>query len=542
MGTYKLSEARTHIDVNCGEEMVVKEVTIKRVEAIVTSIICNSSTPLTLDEVLTLLRRKGIDKTRESLIKILALLVAKGIVERIEKGFYVCSHRQTTLDMFVKPVVKEKPVEYADTSRPTGHEFLEMVKKVVPIRNIVVFKKVDVRDLIIGGSAGDDSSRPIKPGTIFNATTFVRVSARVRLGCIERMNIIMSSDDMPRVDPEEDSKKIIPEHVLRGGIAEFITQGIKSSRREGFTTTMKPRYVRLPFVFRDIDYETASFIAKKLSEYDFVDFQLEVIEHTLAEAKYKATSSDIAIAFIDGSILPGHLDPTIYPDSKSLEEKLKDYPDLLKIILDRKEAFLRKFIRIYEDVRDSNVVLIGTIKESKDKTLQVLSKVYSDVSDQELLASAGLENTILGSFTKHRAIDALVKELSKFNLKLRDEVKIDSYYVFRYPNALPLQLDIVFPKNVPEDLRDTILWLLYHLTIPSEFHTKESDKGYHILTLIPINIVDTEARKWSSQIATIIEKELSDKLYSVMLELSYLPIDFAIFIYNSHLNQLTRVR
>jgi hypothetical protein len=442
--------------------------------------------------------------------------------------------------MFVKPIVKEKPLGYVDISRPAGHEFLEMVKKIVPIRRIDSFKKVDIQDLIIGGSAGDDSSRPIKPGTIFNATTFVRVSARLRLGCVERMDIMIGSADTPRIDPEEDSKKIIPEHVLRGGIAEFVTQRIRGGKREGFTTTMKPRYVRLPLVFRDIDFETASFIAKKLSEYDFVDFQLEVIEHTLAEAKYKATSSDIAIAFIDGSILPGHLDPTIYPDSKSLEEKLKDYPDLLRIILDRKEAFLRKSIRIYEDACDSNVVLVGAIKESKDKTLQILSKIYSDISDQELLASAGLENTVLGPFTKHRVIDALVRELSKFNLKLRDEVKIDSYYVFRYPNALPLQLDMVFPKNIPDDLRDAILWLLYCLTIRSELHTKERDKGYDILTLAPINIVDVEARKWSEQAAAIIEKELSDA-YSKMLELSYLPIDFAIFVYSSHLNQLMRM-
>jgi hypothetical protein len=501
---------------------------MKKVEAIVAGIICNSSTPLTLDEVLLSLRRKGVSKTRESLIKILSSLVAKGIVERIEKGLYVCSQRQTTLDMFVKPVIKEKPLGYTDISKPAGHEFLEMVKKIVPIRNIVSFKKIDVQDLIIGGSAGDDSSRPIKPGTIFNATTFVRVSARLRLGLVERMSIIMSSDDAPRIDPEENSKKVIPEHVLRGDIAEFTIQ------------RMKPRYLKVPFVFRDIDYETAFFTAKKLSDYDFVDFQLEIIEHALAEAKYKATSSDIAIAFIDGSILPGHLDPTIYPDSKALEEKLKDYPDLLKIILDRKEAFLRKFVRIYEDACDSNVVLVGAIKESKDKTLQVLSKVYSDMSDQELLASAGLENTMLGPFTKHRVIDALVKELSKFNLKLRDEVKIYSYYVFRYPNALPLQLDIVFPKNIPDDLRDAILWLLYRLTIRSEPHTKEKDRGYDILTLAPVNIVDVEARKWSEQIAAIIEKELSD-VYSKMLGLSYLPIDFAILAYSSHLNQLKRV-
>jgi hypothetical protein len=503
---------------------------MRKVEAVVAGIICNSSTPLTLDEVLILLQRKGINKTRESLIKVLSSLVAKGVVERIEKGFYVCSPYQTTLDMFVKPVIKEKPSGYTDTAKPVRHEFLEMVKKIKPIRNVDAFKKVDVRDLIIGGSAGDDSSRQIKPGTIFNETTFIRVSARISLGCIERMNIVIGSDGMPRIDPEEDSKKIIPEHVLKGGIVEFTTQRIK------------PRHLRTPFAFRDIDHETASFVAKKLSEYDFVDFQLEIIEHTLAEAKYKATSSDIAITFVDGSILPGHLDPTIYPDSKSLEEKLKNYPDLLKIILDRKEAFLRKFMRIYEDVRDSNVVLVGTIKESKDKSLQVESKVYSDMSDQELLASAGLENAILGPFTKHRVIDELVKQLNKFNIKPYNKIEINSYYIFRYSNTLPLQLDIVFPKNMPDDIRDTILWLLYYLTIRSEFHTKERDRGYDILTLVPISIVDVEARKWSEQLAAIIEKELSNKLYSIMLELSYLPIDFAIFIYNSHLNQFMRVK
>jgi predicted transcriptional regulator len=493
-------------------------------EKLLIEILENANGPMELKEIYTILRHKGVNTTTDSVRKTLERLALKGIVKRVSKGLYsYVPHK--TLDVFTSPDTLTQQVLDDILHKVRGSpiiamDFLEKLKALKAQDENFKIRKAnplkEVEKVAIGGSAADDSSRPIRVYASWSGGSFVRVSGRIRIAGIASLDIHLT-EDLPKIDLQ--GIKFLPEHIEEGGSAEFVLERFK-----------RP-FIEKPTILRDldIDFDIAQEFARKISDYELIEFNQDVIELALAEAKRKSTSSDIAIAFIDGSILPGHLDPKIYPSSKDLD---KWPPDMAKQVLKRKERILRRFLHIYEYARLSeNIILVGAIKNSNDMSLQASIGAYYDAPDQALLMNAMKEGEILGPFRKHRVEKVLLYELRKFNIEHTENIAVDSFYIKKRENMLPPQLDIVFPENMEEKIKDFTLDIIYHLTVDSEKHTKIASESISTPTLGPLRIVDMEVSKRSLEIVAMINKELGRELFNIMEALAkYAGIGISIYV------------
>jgi len=495
--------------------------------------------PFTLEELYQILQKKGVRTTRETVRKTLEKLISKGVVERDKKGLFICARRQTTLDMFFNMDYKkyshflmyEIPLSKIERSISFAQEFFEKI-----VQKGINLSKVEDRINIIsdlGASAADDSSRSLKVHIAYH-TRIAGVSARIRIGGIAPF-IIEVKNGMATVSID-DEVELLPEHIKRGGSVEFLVEGFR-----------KRPYVEPRLIAKSItsgqDFQIMREYVGKLNDYSIIEFHLQLIQHAIDRAERKASSFDFAIAFIDGSILPGHLDPKIHPGS----EELKNWPpEMATKLIEYKYKLLDQFISIYKRVAEQrdDIVLVGASKRSEDRTLQHRVKVYYDVPDQELLSNVGLEDAILGPFEKHRVVE-LKEQLELLNLTYPPNMKIDSYYIFRSTTMMPLQIDVVFPKNMEQEQRNEIVKLIAHLVEESEKHSHIAEQRGEvkaISTLRPIRLVDLEVTKVSEQIAKVAEKELASKIYDIMEFLAQLPItETALFVYMSHLQRLKRL-
>ena len=417
-----------------------------------------------------------------------------------------------------------------------GIELLKLVESgKVKLQKFEDLGKINT-DLIVGGSVADESSRSIGSRASWSPGVFVRVSARVRIGGVATYDIFVK-EGIPTLNVMIDDIDIIPEHLKRGDSVEFLVERLK-----------RP-YLEDARVIRGLDGEISQEVARKLSDYDLIEFNQELIELAIARGKHKGTSSDLSIVFIDGSILPGHLDPGIYPGSNYF----KGWPpDLEEMILKRKEQILRRFISIYDSVYTSkNVILIGVAKQSADRSLQYMSNIYYDVPDAILLSNILKRGEILGPFRKHRVEKELYEQLDRFSITYTSEkLMVDSYYIMVRENSLPLQIDIVFPKYLEDydghNIRNIVLWLLAHphLSEISEKHTRLSRHGAGVPTLKPIRIIDEKISEKSKGIALLIEKDLARTLHDVLRylgELALKGVDISLYVYNSQLRGLRRL-
>jgi hypothetical protein len=486
--------------------------------------------PLRLGEIYTIIAMKGVKTTLESLRKCLERLENKRVIKRYDRGFYAYV-RHLTLDIFAQPEVLS--LDNIIISHMAGFELLKLIEK--GELRLQKVGDIKVMDLIIGGAVADDSSRPLGTYAHWSSSLFVRVSARIRIGGIAPYSIFIK-EGAPVLDVKVEDMDLIPEHLTYGDSVEFLIERLR-----------RP-YLDSVRAIRGLSGEIGHEIARKLSDYDMIEFNQDLIELATAKAKYKTTWSDLSVVLIDGSILPGHLDPKIYPKSKDLE----DWPsDLRKLILGRKERILRRFLHIYDSVYTSrNIILVGVTKRSNDRTLQYRVNVYYDVPDQILLSNVMREGEIIGPFVKHRIEEELVNELRKFSIEYPEVIRVDSYYVMVKETALPLQIDVVFPKYVDElngrNVRNTILWLIAHpyLSEISRKHTWYNEQGEVIPTLKPIEIVDREVSMKSEEIARLIEKDLAKSLYNVLRQLEELALkgaDISLYVFNSQVRGLRRV-
>jgi hypothetical protein len=497
---------------------------ISRLEKAIIEILKRSGEALELTEIYSILKRKGARTTPESVRKTLERLTYKGVVIKDGRGLYRLS--QKTLDLFIhsgsEPITIS--LEEIGSDLVIGLELLERVKaRGVTLRKVGSLDRA--RRIIVGGSAADESSRPLRPYANWSHGSFVRASARIRIAGITSLSINIT-DGHPKIALEK--IRFLPEHIEKGGSVEFLVERFK-----------RP-FIERPLVIRGLTQDVAQEFARKMSEYDLIEFKQGMIDLALAEAKYKSTSCDLAVAFIDGSILPEHLDPYISPDSETLAEWP---PEMARLILKRKERILRKFIQIYESAYLSeNTILVGAIKNSRDRSLQALANFYYDVSDQVLLTGSMKEGDILGPFKKHRAEKVLLEELNKFNIKYSKEVAVESFYIKRRGDMLPLQLDVVYPESMDRETRNLLLEILYYLTEASEKHTRIASENVFVPTLAPIRIVDDEVSKKAREIEMIVERDLEGKLYSAirLLEeyLEKYPLDLALFVYKQQLGRI----
>jgi len=496
--------------------------------------------PFTLEELYQILQKKGVKTTRETVRKTLEKLISKGVVERDKKGLFICARRQTTLDMFFNTdykkysrlLIYEIPLSKIEHSISFAQELFEKI-----VQKGINLSKVEDRINIVGdlgASAADDSSRSLKVHIVHH-THIAGISARIRIGGIAPF-ITEVKNGMVTVSMD-DEVELLPEHIKRGGSVEFLVEGFRKR------PYVEPRLVAKN-ITSDQDFQIMREYVGKLNDYSIIEFHHQLIQHAIDRAERKASSFDFAIAFIDGSILPGHLDPKIHPGS----EELKNWPpEMATKLVEYKYKLLEQFISIYKRVAEQrdDVVLVGASKRSEDRTLQHRVKVYYDVPDQELLSNVGLENAILGPFEKHRVVE-LKEQLELLNLTYPADMKIDSYYIFRSTTMMPLQIDVVFPKNMEQEQRNEIVKLIAHLVEESEKHSRiaeQSGEVKAISTLRPIRLVDLEVTKISEQIAKVVEKELARKIYDIMEFLAQLPIteETALFVYMSHLQRLRRL-
>jgi hypothetical protein len=501
-------------------------VSISGLEKAIIEILKRSGEALELMEIYSILKRKGVQTTTESTRKTLERLIYKGIVTKDARGLYRLS--QKTLDLFVHPSSEPITISLEEISSDLviGLELLERVKaRGVALRRAGSLDRA--RTIIIGGSAADESSRPLKPYANWSHGSFVRASARIRIAGIAPL-LINVTDGHHKIALER--IRFLPEHIEKGGSVEFLMERFK-----------RP-FIERPLVMRDLTYDVAQEFARKISEFDLIEFKQEMIDLAIAEAKYKSTSCDLAVAFIDGSILPGHLDPYIFPDSETLA---RWPPEMAELILKRKERILKKFINIYESVYlSTNIVLVGAIKNSNDRSLQALAGLYHDAPDQVLLMGSMKEGDVIGPFKKHRAERVLLEELRKFKIRYSKEVAIESFYVKRRGDTIPLQLDIVFPESMDRGTRNLFLEIIYYLTEASEKHTRIASEDVYIPTLAPIRIIDEEVSKKAREIEIIAERDLGGKLYSAIklleeyLEKYPYPLDLALFVYKQQLGRI----
>jgi hypothetical protein len=472
-------------------------------EADVLEILKRASTPLTIEAIYEALLRKGVYTTRESTRKVLERLVLKGLAERVGRGLYTFSRKQKTLeDFFVKSEREQIITIDSITSNATAaFELLDLIK-----RKGMLWKPVEVGRMEVGGAVADESSEVMGTHAHVWDGGIIRVSARLRAFCVAPLQL--GSDGS--VDIEWEQTVVEPEHLREGGTAEILVEKLRAP------------FVQNPTVLKGLRFDIAQTFAQKLADYDLIEFRNEMVQQALFVAKRKASSNDIAVTLIDGSIIPGHLDPDIYPGSSYF----KDWPsNLAEYIIERKKRLLVQFLNIYNIVRYSrNIVLVGAIKRSNDKSLQAELNAYYDVPDQVLLASLSdrIGGAVIGPFEKHRVLRTFADECKKLKLSLTEELSVQSYYIFHHAYAyysLPLQLDVIFSKDMDEEMQKQVISFLYKSVEVSEKHTSiEAKKNIdiRIYTLRPIQLIDEYISKLVKERKEIIERDIASRLYDIL--------------------------
>jgi hypothetical protein len=478
----------------------------KGLEAIILDILRKAGAPLTIDAIYSTLLRKGIYTTRESIRKALERLVLKGLAKRVSRGVYTSSKKQKTLEDFFSKSEQETiiTIDSITSNALAAFDLLEYVKK-----KGIVWNPIDVSGMDVGGAAADESSEVLRTHAHVWDGGIIRVSARLRALCITPFQL--GSDNS--VDMEWEEVIVEPEHLKKGGTAEILVEKLRTP------------FVQNPIVLKGLGFNIAQIFAQKLADYDLIEFKHEMMQQALFVTKRKASSNDIAITLIDGSIIPGHLDPDIYPGSSYFDGWP---PNLAEYIIDRKRRLLIQFLDIYNIVRyNRNVVFVGAIKRSNDQTLQAELNVYYDASDQTLLASLSdrIKGVIIGPFKKHRVLKTLMEEYKKFKISLPEEFSILSYYIFHHAYtyySLPLQLDVIFPKGVDEEMQKQVISLLYKLVEVSEKHTSieaRKESSIKVYTLRPIQLVDEYIGKLVKEKKEIIEREIASELNDILYNL-----------------------
>jgi len=495
-------------------------------------------------------KRSGLSGSDESIRKALERLELKGFVTRTARGRYA---RVKTLDEWfgVKIELPETLVKFSVHEYATmGHELRERLRSLsVPIRKIDDIKSRLHGEWLLGGSAADDSSYPIRPYIRVYTGAVISVYARIRLGGILPFELKMK-DWSPSY--KYGGIRFIPEHIgEEGGTVEFLVKRLRSPYLERSNISIARELAGLSL-------EKVRKVIEKFNEYDIIDFNRELIDLALSKAKEKSTSIDLAsyvFALVDGSILPGHLDPHIIPPSSDSENEASSFireleeenPEVAKELIRRKKKILENYALIYETVRKSdNIILVGAVKNANDKTLQYETGIYYGLSDQKVLASGGLkEGEILGPIREHR-LKEWVEQVEKMGLSLSlKEPPIETYYIAK-GIGLPLKLEVIFPEDLSEEEKERILAILWAIASKDEVHTKISDDPWQYrYSLYPVIVVDDLARKKAEELATIIKKDLEGKLTRLMeyvaeLSLQY-KVDIMLLVYNTFAKTLRQL-
>jgi len=396
------------------------------------------------------------------------------------------------------------------------------------------------QNLISAFVAGDESTQPIRyrARPLFDRTskvvTFVTLSSILRLGgsitAVDEIDGLMIRRELERSELEllpRDIEKGVPE-------IEFL---LRRFRGRYLYTPEQDRYSNMPV-------SVASEIAAKTREFEIEEFKLSILQYMVGNAK-RFSNYDYVLVTYDGSILPGHLDPHIRPNS----EKIKNWPqEIAREILDWKKRIMMQYSSIYQLIENSNnLVLAGIIKQSSDKTLawRLLGEELG-VPDQYLLSSTLEDGQVIMPFKPHR-VEQWALEARELNIP-HEKINVWLTYL-KKSSLLAAPIHLVMPANFGEEDVVNVLGILYTILTGSEKHTY-LDSRYHLSlyqgerpTTVHIKIVDDIISRKTQAVAQIIEREINAiivELENKLLELSMrYNVDFGLFYYNVFRHELS---
>lgn len=496
-------------------------------------------------------RRRRPPTTSESVRKALEKLQLRGLVISTDRGKYAVKRSLEDYlfhDEEIEHLYEEinRELEIITKIKPQGLLIgRELRDKLVNVMKLTQVMKVPtefplgrLEGLFVGGAAVDESIRSIRSIARTYSGGVIGAYARLRLGAVAPFEVHIEQGGLTYAFGDVN---FWPEGILNGDLVEFVVRKVVEPRAQ----TLQKLEGLPPDMIKEL--------MEKFSEYDIIEFNLELANLSVDNSWLKSPLTDYNLALVDGSIIPGHLDPHITPYSDKIAQIEREQPDVAKELLRRKAEILRGYWRLYERVRESkDIILIGAVKNSMDSTLQLMTGIYYDAPDQKVLSEGGLEEgEVLGPIRKHR-LREWVKEVEAMDLANEippQEPPIETYYVMSGPQGLPLQVDAVFPEDIDRDKLEKrrLLSLIYYMAVNDKKHTELSPMPeLYVRTLKPIAFIDEQVSERAKVMANIVSRELEAIVSDILDRLAYYAnkygIDFAIFAYNVFKGKLVRTR
>jgi len=410
----------------------------------------------------------------------------------------------------------------------------------IALINLKDSKSLRDQKLISAFVVGDESTQPIRyrARPLFNRSshivTFVTLSSILRLG--GSMIAIDEIDGLgTRRELERSELELLPRDIEKGvPEIEFL---LRRFTGKYLHTPEQDRYPNMPV-------SVASEVAAKTREYEIEEFKLSILQYMIGNAK-RFSNYDYVLVTYDGSILPGHLDPHIRPNS----EKIQSWPqEIAEEILDWKRRIMMQYLSIYQLIENSNnLVLAGIIKQSTDKTLawRLLGEEVG-IPDQYLLSLKLQDGQAITPFKPHR-VDQWALEARELDLPCE---KINVWLTYlKKSSLLAAPIHLVMPANFEEEDVKSILGIVYTILTGSEKHTyldsihPSSQYLGERPTTVHIKLVDNIISQKTKAMAEIIEKEITALIMDLenkLLELSVrYNIDFGLFYYNVFRHELS---
>jgi len=500
-----------------------------------------------LRELREALLSRDIKVSEETVRKTLERMMLKGRVARVSTGCYA---RVKTLDEYFSEEKEEKieiPVVLRKAKVAYGRQLVEQVLKEHPNIKLLDIEKAagGLRgEYIIGGATSDESFRFLRTYSRMYTGSIIAAYARLRIGGTLPFELSFNLGNYKKPHYQFDGVRFIPDYIDKmGGSVEVLVKRIK---------IIEP-IIKKDEKLKGLPIELFKEVTSKYSDYDSIEYRLDIYFSAVYEARRKRYSSDYIIALVDGSLFPGHLDPGIRPcnercPSKLMAELERDYPDIVKELLERKVNIIKKYSQLYQQAED-NIVLVGAIKHSNDETLQVLVGEYYGISDQKLLSLGGLRGgEVLGPVRKHR-LKEWVEEVKAMELDTKigtREPPIETYYVMKSSDGLPACFDIIFPESLSEREKKLVLYVLYQMLEEDQRHSQFSTEPRLIThTPYPIIVLDDILTKKSREIANLMSAEMEQALTELLRKLAELaakyPATTMLYLYNPVTNSSWRL-
>jgi len=342
--------------------------------------------------------------------------------------------------------------------------------------------------LNIGGVVADDSSRIIKPRIISSdakTITFSRI--RFWVAGIAPFSVTMS-DGVLGVDVKKNELQILPEDFERGR----------------FEIAFNKIFIEPTVAIKNLgeyDVRVVSGFVRKIKGFDKTRFIQMMISRALEIAEKSSSLYDVSIVMLDGSIIPLFIPEIYFGLTKSFEY----FIEFIKVMLEKEKEILERFINIYERVyKSKNIVMVGAIKKSTDKSLQRMVGMFHEDTDQELLERVMKKENIavIGPFVKRRVFE--LNNMLRRNNMYNEDVSIISYYMKGSYNMMPLQLEFIFSRNIDYETRDLLIRIIYRLLHEDSFGRP---------TLWPIHIIDKSMKNRSKRVEKMFKEKIKKEIY-----------------------------